>query len=189
MQIYLEPICDILAYNLNNHEFQILLRLKNRESFKKYYQTKKKKIVGQEIIPKSTYIFSQSMSNLQNSSVKKFNIKYGRSGTMMAGRFKRELITSREGVIKVVQELNNGNQKMRYSGIWADCAMKRIRPMTSIEQYKSLELNDKSESESKWNDFKMNLVGILKTPQINDKYFKFKYLNRRAFNSICRYFE
>jgi hypothetical protein len=139
--------------------------------------------------PESTYIFSQDLSNLQVSLVKKFNLKFNRSGTLMAGRFKRELITSKEKVIDLIQCLNNGKQRMQFSGIWADCAIKRIEEMTSRQRYESLEMNFKGDRDSFWKDIKNNLVGKFSNPSIIEQNFKFHYLERRLFKSACHYLE
>lgn len=187
MKFYLEPICDILAYNLVDQEFQILVRLKDRKVFDEYFQEKLKG-EGQIPTPESTYIFSQAMSNLQNSTVKKFNYNYGRSGTLMAGRFERLLLKSKEDVVKMIQKLNMGNSSFEYSGIWAESAMKRMEAMTSREMYRSLDLVENGQNNCFWEDINTNLVGNFELPQIEEQFFKFNYLNRRAFNSICKHF-
>jgi hypothetical protein len=188
MEFYLEPLCDILAYNLNNHEFQILVRLKERKAFVEFYQLKMESRDGHFETPESTYIFSQAMSNLQNSTVKKFNLKYNRRGTLMAGRFNRELISGKDRVIELIQDLNNGSQAMCYPGIWAKCAMKRVVALTSGAYYRSLELEFEGVDGSFWSDFKNNLVGQFDPKKVNVRFFKFNFLNRRIFNSICKHF-
>jgi hypothetical protein len=187
MKFYLEPICEILAYNLKDSEFQILVKLKGREFFNQFFQSKIKD-QGQLKTPESTYIFSQAMSNLQNSLVKKFNRKYGRTGTLMAGRFQRELISSKERVIEQIQHLNDGQIKRRFSGIWAECALKRVDAMTSKEYYKLLEKIQESGNNPFWNDFKSNLVGKFDIPDKDTTFFKFHFRNRQLFNSICKHY-
>lgn len=189
MEYYLEPLCDILAYNLKDQEFQILVRLKEREVFEAYFESRNEDFQGLQQIPESTYLFSQAMSNLQVSLVKKFNFLYQRRGTLMAGRFLRELITCKDKVIDYIQMLNEGKQERRQSGIWADCAMKRISGMTSEGVYRLLEKSYCGSKDSFWENIKSNLVGPLTIPPKNEDQFKFYFQQRRLFKSICRYFE
>ena len=142
MEYYLLSICDILAYSLNDNEFQILIRTKSREDIADHFCTKnKKKLSSDADIPESTYIFSQAMANLQVSFVKHFNWKYERSGTLMAGRFERKLIESVSEMKDLILKLNQGVKKHHYWGLWLNDLMKSKEVMTSEWLY---EMREKS---------------------------------------------
>lgn len=92
---YLSPICDILAYNLNIDEYVLLIKLKSRESFETFYSEKKGEgIIAGDLIPPTSYIFSQQMANFQSGYVKHYNNKYERSGSLFCSRFARQLVES-----------------------------------------------------------------------------------------------
>jgi hypothetical protein len=97
MEKYLGPICEILAYSLYDHEFQLVVHLKPRYVFEYHFKDKNKDFdVSKFGIPETTYIFSQAMANLQVSFVKHFNWLFKRTGALVAGRFRRNLIENRE---------------------------------------------------------------------------------------------
>ena len=142
MEHYLLPISKILAYSLTDNEFQILVKTKSREDFADYFSTKnKKKITSNVDIPESTYIFSQSMANLQVSFVKHFNWKYERSGTLMAGRFERKLVETEKEMKDLIFKLNQGIRKHHYWGMWLNDLMNSKEAMTSEWLY---EMREKS---------------------------------------------
>ena len=94
---YLSPICDILAYNFGVDEYTLVVNLKSRAEIEDFYKVKKgKKMLQDDLIPPSTYIFSQQMANLQSGYAKHYNYQYDRSGSLFCSRFVRELITSEE---------------------------------------------------------------------------------------------
>lgn len=119
MKQHLASICKIMAYNLNGHEFQILVKLESREVFENYYMNRKNSSAI-TTIPDTTYLFSQAMANLQVSFVKHFNFVFKRSGTLMAGRYKRRLIESQYELEDLVQKLNSGLHSFKYSKKWAN---------------------------------------------------------------------
>ena len=140
MEHYLLPISKILAYSLTDNEFQILVKTKSREDFADYFSTKnKKKITSNVDIPESTYIFSQSMANLQVSFVKHFNWKYERSGTLMAGRFERKLVETEKEMKDLIFKLNQGIRKHHYWGMWLNDLMNSNEAMTSEWLYEMRE--------------------------------------------------
>ncbi len=125
MKKYLSPLCKIISYNLNDQEFQILLRLKDREFFENAFLRKEKnKAFSLSDIPESTYIFSQAMANLQVSLVKFVNYRFGRTGSLMARRFGRTLIENEQEFINVMETINSGKLRHQYSDIWANDLMK-----------------------------------------------------------------
>ena len=184
MHEYLDPVSDVLAYNIKGHEFRILLRLKKREDFEKFYLNKYGENNGIEYIPVSTYIFSQQMSNLQVSLVKHFNNKFNRSGALMAGRFKRELISSEEEVKVLVHELESGQNSHKYAGIWADMAVNRNVGLSGRYVEFITEVNKKYvEIRTK----KIDLVEQFLNTQYLHNHPPYFFLHRRFLNSICNF--
>ncbi len=119
MKIYLEPICNVLAYSLEDHEYQLLVKLKKKEDFVALYLEKNRNFLEeQDEVPPSTYIFSQSMANMQVSFVKHFNFINDRSGTLMASRFSRKLVETPEEMNRWKEKLNEGIKKHNYSKEW-----------------------------------------------------------------------
>ena len=123
MEKYLFPISEIIAHCLNDHEFQLLVRLKPREDFEEHFISKQKDQVLHNEIPESTYIFSQAMANLQVSFVKHFNHKYDRNGTLVAARFGRELIETETEMRDWIKKLNSGLRKHNYAAQWSNNMM------------------------------------------------------------------
>ena len=112
----LSPLCDILAYKLTRDEFQLVIKLKSREVFKNYYIEKYD--FGGDFIPESTYIFAQSMANLQSGYAKYFNYKYERDGGLMRGRYSRELIESEELLDSAIKNLHEAKNMIERRPIW-----------------------------------------------------------------------
>ena len=116
---YLSPLCDILAYGFLQDEFQMIVRLKSREVFESYFKKKYEKVIDRvEVIPDTTYIFAQAMSNLQSGYAKWFNYKYERDGGLMAGRYHRELIESENDLDQLIGEINGLVKKIKRNSIW-----------------------------------------------------------------------
>lgn len=136
MNQYLNPIADIISFNLVEYEFQILIRMRKREDFEMFYMDKhkqKKELTG---IPESTYIFSQQMANLQVSFVKKFNFEYKRSGALVARRFEKRLIESEVEMERLIKEMKSGKKIHSYSGVWVNRLMNLTQAMTGVSDYK-----------------------------------------------------
>ena len=132
MESYLSPISQIIAYALNDNEFQILVRLKERENFVNHFMTKKGNSARDLLdIPESTYIFSQAMANLQVSFVKHFNWFHERSGTLVAGRYDRKLVESEVELEEWISKLNRGIKKHSYGYLWENDLMKSREVLTS----------------------------------------------------------
>ncbi len=165
MEHYLTPICDILAYNLKDDEFQLLVKLKKREDFEKYFKQKmksKKKFL--QDVPESTYIFSQAMANLQVSFVKHFNWKYGRSGTLVARRFGRKLVESESEMQEWISKLNGGEKLHNYREMWINDLMKSRVEWTSLWMYGGAAKPAGVGLEKITEDFIGNLVGSFNHP-------------------------
>jgi hypothetical protein len=174
MEKYLSPITDIIAYNLNQHEFQILVRLKERKAFEEYYcENHKEKKKGD--VPESTYIFSQTMSNLQVSFVKHFNFVYHRTGALVASRFNRQLIKSDEEMRFWIERLNKGTRMHSYAGIWINDVLKGGKAVTSLWIYEEGGSKDYSVN-GYLNGYKYNLAGsFIKLPSLTLPFSKNTY--------------
>ena len=132
MEHYLNPLSEIIAYCLNDNEFQLLVRLKSRSHFEEHFMSKKGNGDLDVLdVPESCYIFSQAMANLQVSFVKHFNWKYERSGTLMAQRYRRRLVESSEEMEVWIKRLNSGLKKNSYSKKWANDMMQSRLKITS----------------------------------------------------------
>ena len=152
MEHYLSPICNILAYDLSDNSFQFLLRLKDRQAFERHFLKKKRKMKLDILdIPDSTYLFSQAMANLQVSFVKHFNYKMNRSGTLMSGRFFRQLVESESEMEEWKERLNRSKKRKVYALEWVH------RMKCSAVAYNSMWLyNEGFRGERRENDFYMN---------------------------------
>ena len=125
MQKYLSPICNIINYCLQDNEFQLLVKLKSRAEFEQFYNEHKRKKSTREMdVPESTYIFSQEMSNMQVSLVKHVNKRFGRTGGLMAGRFRRQLVESADELQSISKMLSRGNKSHNYQSIWKNHILK-----------------------------------------------------------------
>jgi hypothetical protein len=188
MEKYLSPIANIIAFNLRDHEFQILLKLKERKEFEIFYNRNKGKSIGLEI-PESTYIFSQQMSNLQVSIVKHINYKLNRSGTLMAGRFKRSQIINPEEIISLVERMNNGKMNHSYSGIWINELYRGVSEMTSKNLYSDKYDLENGKFEGFINGIEINLVGHFAKPEKTKDFPSIYYYQRHLFRAFCKFHE
>lgn len=188
MEIYLSPIANIMSYNLRDHEFQILLKLKSREEFESFYDLKKNQPIGLGI-PESSYIFSQQMSNLQVSLVKNFNHKFKRSGSLMAGRFQRRAIHNPEEVVRLVEGMNNGKEMHSYYGQWIYDLNRSVGAMTSKDLFTSNNINQEGEFEGFIDYKKINLAGQLLNQEIPFIIPSVFYYQRQLFKAFCKFHE
>jgi hypothetical protein len=95
MNYYLSDLCEILHYNIDKNQYQLIVRLFDRKQICAYYRNKHSEWELEEHeIPFTTHIFSQAMANLQSSTAIHFNRKECRFGALFARRFSRELVKS-----------------------------------------------------------------------------------------------
>lgn len=164
MEHHLNPISEIIAYNLNDNEFQILVKLRERGDFVEHFLGKKNnKDVSPLDIPESTYIFSQAMANLQVSFVKHFNWKFQRSGTLLAGRFSRKLIETPDEMNVLINRLNSGTKKHSFSSMWRNDLMTSGKILTSEWLYRSVKGGKMNEVDGYLDGRKPNLVSCFKS--------------------------
>ena len=184
---YLDPVSDILAFNLKDHEFRILLRIRSRSEIENFYvKEKMSENAAYDEYPPTTHIFSRQMSNLQVSLVKHYNHRFNRSGTLMAGRFKRQLIESPEEVEYLVQELEGGSVSHNYAGIWAEMGVKGAKGMSEcyvefhFEGYKKY---------AEFRGIKIDLVDQFMNSKNLKNYPPPIYCHWQFFRSLCKYHE
>jgi hypothetical protein len=116
---FLSPLCDILAYSIDNTEFQLIVKLHSRSVFCEFYKqrTPDKEILDNEI-PLSTYIFSKAVSDLLVSTVKHFNYHHGRSGALFMRRYFRRLIESEKELTREIERLNRMKRLRTFQNPW-----------------------------------------------------------------------
>lgn len=131
MEFYLSDICTIYAYSLYDDEFKILLQMKDRASFEKYFLQKNPYWNMDQGLPETTYIFSQAMANMQASVAKNANRELERWGTFFNGRFKREVITSESEFHDKINELNAGKHRKHFTRRWQTDESMRVKAITS----------------------------------------------------------
>jgi hypothetical protein len=117
VETHLSPISHVLAFGFLHDEFQLLVKLKSRKEFEAYYLEKHGK-AETDFIPETTYIFAQSMANLQSGYAKAFNYRYDRDGGLMKGRYFRKLVESEEELEKLISSINGLNEMFKRSAIW-----------------------------------------------------------------------
>ncbi len=187
MEHYLGQICSILNYSLSDCEFKLLLKTKDRATFERYYLEKHEdKDVVLEDVPESTYIFSQSMSNLQVSYVKHLNFVEGRSGTLMASRFCRRLIESEEEMRIFQEDLNRGVRSEKFSDRWKNIYCKQVFMETSAWMYEdrsggSLEIQKPYEVIDI-----SDLVGMFKKPHKHSLNSTKSFHERKLYRLFCK---
>ena len=187
MEYYLSPICDISAYNLSGNVFEVILKLKDRKYFDELLVEKYGIDRLKQSYPESTYIFSQQMSNLQVSLVKKVNHLFKLSGGLMSGRFERILLETPEAVLSEVNRLNSGKSEKRYFGIWKNKMASEVKSENSGKIYKRWR-NDEEVGDGVVNLTIVNdLVGPVISCPAESEISILKYHDDRFFNAIREY--
>lgn len=134
IDLYLSPLCDIHQYHLDNDQFHLLIKLKNRKAFETYYLNKKLD-KNPSKIPHSTYIFSQAMANLQAGTAIHINRKTGRKGAMFARRFKKHLIESVEELEIWLKKFNAWKIASVQSVLWR-YRLKKKEMRKKVKEYR-----------------------------------------------------
>lgn len=125
---YLSPVCEVYGFAHLQNEFQYLIRIKEREELEQFFRQKKLSQIKNSghdlyslnaILPPESYkIFSQEVSNLLNKYVKQYNKVHGRSGSLMASRYRKILIESEEEMMEWIERLNAQEELYTYNGEW-----------------------------------------------------------------------
>lgn len=117
---YLSPLCDILDYCLLHNQFQLIVRLKSRDTFVEFYRDKTEdEDIPRNYIPFTTHIFSQAVSNLLSSTAIWYNRKYNRTGALFARRFTKTLIESEKALRDWIANFHDLVPHHKYAGMWA----------------------------------------------------------------------
>lgn len=142
MDLYLSPLCQILHYVIDIDQYQIVIKVAGRETFLKYYKTKiEAQDIPHALIPPSTHILSQVISNLQSSSAIHLNRKEGRKGSLFAQRFKKELVENKEELVHIITQLHNNKQVFRHSSYWRYKTIRKNKAKNIVRTSLSYGLN------------------------------------------------
>lgn len=135
---HLAELCDILGFCFNNNEYQLVVSLKDRETFEAFYLNKHSgTVILPSEIPESTYILSQEMANVQSGYAKHFNYKYNRHGAVFARRFSKTLIETELELENWVSRVNEKIPFNTYDWKWAF----RRRKMEGLGYLKLIEIS------------------------------------------------
>jgi len=119
VNIYLNPVCEIISMSIHKNQFQLIVKLASRDSFIRYYKSRPRyKLKKDKLIPESTYIFSQVMANLQASIAIHFNRKLDRTGAVFARRFTKTKISNDSELKFWLDRFKNKIKFHRYYGEW-----------------------------------------------------------------------
>lgn len=139
VDFYLSEVAEVCKYVLLDDEFHLLIKTKDRKTFIDFYRRKYKDYSTDDFfIKKSCYIFSQQMSNLQVSIVKYANHNFGRSGTMMDGRYRKVLITSKEELDEIETFLASQKKMDKRRKRWRHKEKSKVKHSllkSSVEMY------------------------------------------------------
>ncbi len=115
----LGPLCDILGYAFHTDHFQILVIIKNRESFVEFYNEKYGTDLKDEQIMESNYIFSQQIANLLSGFAKKFNFIHKRYGALFGRRFTKMLVETEEEMEMWVEKMKKAERLWSFEKLWS----------------------------------------------------------------------
>ena len=119
---HISPLCEIMGFSFFNDHYQILVSLKDRETFELFYMEKmesKGVSVALGEIPLSTYILSQEMANVQSGYAKWFNFKHNRYGVVFGRRYTKELIEDEETLKLCLEEINQYVKIWDFAEFWS----------------------------------------------------------------------
>ncbi len=143
--VYLEPLCEILAFAFHDNQWELVVKIKSRSEFEAFYKKKHQlDFIENFLIPESAFIFSQEMANLQSGFVKHFNWLNNRVGALFYRRYQKELIESEGELIIVINRLNHLMARNPHKGEWAIKKMERLKKVerrSSEEKYRIKKLS------------------------------------------------
>ncbi len=126
--VYLEPLCEILAFAFNDNQWELVVKMKSRSEFEAFYKKKHSiDFIDHSLIPESAYIFSQEMANLQSGFVKHFNYFNKRVGALFYRRYQKELIESEDELVSEIGRLNQLIVRNPHKGEWAIRKIERLK--------------------------------------------------------------
>ena len=103
---YINPIANTYAYCLMPNHFHFLIRIKEEEALKEYFESvgKLKKYKFPEDLES---MLSQQFSNLFNAHAKAYNITYSRMGSLFIPNFKKKEITTKSYLTNLIRYIHN----------------------------------------------------------------------------------
>lgn len=131
----ISALCEILGFNFHADQYQIIVAIKNRETFISYYKEKMEDPEMEEWdIPASTYILSQEMANIQSGYAKWFNFRHGRFGGVFGRRYTKILIRDEQELKEWVKDINENKIIWNFKEFWSYVKnfLKRIKYLKKV---------------------------------------------------------
>jgi hypothetical protein len=120
IQKKLHGLVDIMAWSFRTDQYQILVYLKDRESFETFYRDKHKRPeMKSSEIPESYLILSQEMANIMSGYAKWFNYRHKRFGSLFGRRYTKIYLESEEEVKDAISALNSGRKLWDFEKLWS----------------------------------------------------------------------
>lgn len=133
---HISTLCEILGYYFTSDHYQIIVSLKDRQTFIDFYRKKMENPDLEEIdIPPSTYILSQEMANIQSGYAKWFNFRHVRFGSVFGRRYTKVLISSEEELKEWVNSVNNKKPMWSFGAFWSYTKnfVQRIKKLKKVD--------------------------------------------------------
>ena len=128
-------LCEILGFNFHVDQYQIIVALKDRETFVSFYKNKMEDPEMDELeVPASTYILSQEMANIQSGYAKWFNFKHQRYGGVFGRRYTKILIKDEGELEEWVKEINENKVIWDFVDFWSyvNNFLKRLKYLKKV---------------------------------------------------------
>ncbi len=159
--IYLSPICNILAFAFNDNQWQLLVQMKSREDFINFYRKKhKNENIEEFLIPESSIIYSQEMANLQSGFAKHYNWLNKRVGALFYRRYQKQLITSEEELISTNERLKKERPNNPHKGEWAIRKSENLKSEKGMRWGINYEKLAELGSQVLWNGIQVNKTDL-----------------------------
>lgn len=135
VQKYLGELCEILGYSFHTDHYQLLVIIKDRESFVKFFNEKHGESLTEEQVMDSTYIFSLQIANMLSGFAKKFNFRHKRYGTLFGRRFTKILVETEEEIQNWVERMNRAERLWNFEKLWSYMwnFVKRLKQLKRIK--------------------------------------------------------
>ena len=185
LDFYLSEICEVKAIRFSSNEFRMVVRIKEKEAFDIFKNTKygKPSLLNPE--RENTHVFSQQMSNLQVSLVKKVNKKFNRRGGLMAGRFARFLLATPEEIIEAIEETKSVNFEDKHVGIWKNEMGLLVPSFLEVRGFdKSEFILEKRAKDRDINEASNDLVGDMLHGILTQNSFLINYHQNQLYNFL-----
>lgn len=103
---YISPIANIHAYCLMSNHFHFLIRIKQEDALRKYFE-QEGKLKKYKFPEQLDTMLSQQFSNLFNSYSKSYNKTYQRMGSLFIPNFKKKEVTTKSYLTNLVHYIHN----------------------------------------------------------------------------------